>query len=105
MAVNLWTVSKWKKELDVLGELLHYDEATEGKVNRIRCRGSKLVDSLEVEELAVPGEWLHYDEATEGTVNRRIRCRLCWKHEDRLRAIRNYSTAFEHGISGSALKI
>ena len=28
MAVNLSTVSKWKKELDVLGEWLHYDEAT-----------------------------------------------------------------------------
>ena len=28
MAVNLLTVSKWKKELDVLGEWLHYDEAT-----------------------------------------------------------------------------
>ena len=28
MAVNLSTVSKWKKELDVLGEWLHYNEAT-----------------------------------------------------------------------------
>ena len=37
MAVNLSTVSKWKKEFNVHGEWLHYDEATEGKVNRIRC--------------------------------------------------------------------
>ena len=28
MAVNLLTVSKWKKELNALGEWLHYDEAT-----------------------------------------------------------------------------
>ena len=27
MAVNLSTVSKWKKELDVPGEWLHYNEA------------------------------------------------------------------------------
>ena len=67
MAVNLSTVSKWKKELNVLGEWLHYDEATEGKVNRIRCL-------------------------------------LCSKHEDRLRSMRNYSTAFVHGITGRALK-
>ena len=31
-------------------------------------------------------------------------CELCHKHRDRLRAIRNFSSAFIDGVTGSALK-
>ena len=31
-------------------------------------------------------------------------CELCHKHRDRLRAIRNFNSAFIDGVTGSALK-
>ena len=48
------------------------------------------------------GEWLLYDESS-GNVTR-IFCKLCSKHQDRLRAVRNFNSAFVVGITGTALK-
>ena len=65
--------------------------------------GSKLVDSLEVEEGTRCFRRVAPLRRGNGEVDR-IRCLLCL-NEDRLRAIRNYSTgAFVHGITGSALE-
>ena len=47
-------------------------------------------------------EWLRYDQSG-GNVTR-IFCELCHKHRDRLRAIRNFNSAFIDGVTGSALK-
>ena len=54
----------------------------------------KDVDSL--------GEWLRYDES--GGKVTRIFCVFCSKHQDRLRAVRNFSSAFVDGITETALK-
>ena len=54
----------------------------------------KDVDSL--------GEWLRYDES--GGKVTRIFYALCSKHQDRLRAVRNFSSAFVDGITETALK-
>ena len=48
------------------------------------------------------GEWLRYDES--GGKVTRILCALCSKHQDRLRAMRNFSSAFIDGITETALK-
>ena len=53
----------------------------------------KDVDSL--------GEWLQYDES--GGKVTRIFCALCSKHQDRLRAVRNFSSAFVDGITETTL--
>ena len=55
-----------------------------------------------VSELDHLGEWLHYDESG-GKVTRGF-CALCAKHKDQLHAIRNSSSSFVDGISGTALK-
>ena len=54
----------------------------------------KDVDSL--------GEWLWYDES--GGKVTRIFCALRSKHQDCLRAVRNFSSAFVDGITETALK-
>ena len=54
----------------------------------------KEVDSL--------GEWLRYDES--GGKVTRISCALCTKYKDRLQALRNFSSSFIDGVSGTALK-
>ena len=55
-----------------------------------------------VTELDHLGEWLHYDESSEKVT--RFFCVLCAKYKDRLHAIRNFSSSFVDGISGTALK-
>ena len=73
------------------------------RVGRLSRNGSKLVDSLEVEEGTRCSRRVAPLRRDNGEVDR-IRCLLCL-NEDRLRAIRNYSTgAFAHGITGSALE-
>ena len=73
------------------------------RVGRLSRNGSKLVDSLEVEEGTRCSWRVAPLRRGNGEVDR-IRCLLCL-NEDRLRAIRNYSTgAFVHGITGSALE-
>ena len=47
-------------------------------------------------------EWLRYDQC--GGKVTRIFCELFHKHKDRLRAIRNFNSAFIDGVTGSALK-
>ena len=80
------------------------------RVGRLSRNGSKLVDSLKVEEGTQCSRRVAPLRRGNGEVDRN-RCLLCL-NEDRLRAIRNYSTAatparsfvFVHGITGSALK-
>ena len=43
-------------------------------------------------------EWLPYDQS--GGKVTRIFCELCHKHKDRLRAIRNFNSAFVDGVTG-----
>ena len=47
-------------------------------------------------------EWLRYDQS--GGKVTQIFCELCHKHRDRLRAIRDFNSAFIDGVTGSALK-
>jgi hypothetical protein len=47
-------------------------------------------------------EWLSYD-STNGMVQS-ISCKLCKKHESKLKALRNFSQAFLVGVKNSALK-
>ena len=47
-------------------------------------------------------EWLRYDQS--GGKVTRFFCELCHKHRDRLRAIRNFNSAFIDGVTGSTLK-
>ena len=47
-------------------------------------------------------EWLPYDQS--GGKVTQIFCELCHKHRDRLRATRNFNSAFIDGVTGSALK-
>ena len=73
------------------------------RVGRLSRNGSKLVDSLEVEEGTRCSRRVAPLRRGKGEVDC-IRCLLCL-NEDRLRAIRNYSTgAFVHGITGSVLE-
>ena len=73
------------------------------RVGRLSRNGSQLVDSLEVEEGTRCSRRVTPLRRGNGEVDR-IRC-LLYLNEDRLRAIRNYSTgAFVHGIIGSALE-
>ena len=55
-----------------------------------------------IEDVDSLGEWLRYDESG-GKVNR-IFCALFSKHQDRLREVRNFSSAFVDGITETALK-
>ena len=72
-------------------------------VRRLSRNGSILVDSLEVEEGTRCSGRVAPLRRGNGEVDR-FRCLLCL-NEDRIRAIRNYSTgAFVHGITGSALE-
>ena len=48
------------------------------------------------------GEWIEYDESGGKVI--RIFCSLCFKHKDRLRALRNYSSSFVDGITHTSLK-
>ena len=73
------------------------------RVRRLSRNGSKRVDSLEVEEGTPCSRRVASLRRGNGEVDR-IRCLLCL-NEDRLRAMRNYSTsAFVHGITGSVLE-
>ena len=47
-------------------------------------------------------EWLRYDQS--GGKVTRLFCELCHKHRDRLRAIRDFNSAFIDVVTGSALK-
>ncbi len=53
-------------------------------------------------ELDSVGEWLRHDESG-GKVSRII-CALCSEHKERLHALRNFSSSFIDGITGTALK-
>ena len=71
-------------------------------VGKLSRNGSKLVDSLEVEEGTRCSRRVAPLRRGNGEVDR-IRCLLCL-NEDRRRAVRNYSTgALVHGITGSAI--
>ena len=73
-------------------------------VGRLSRNSSKLVDSLEVEEGTRCSRRVAPLRRRGNSEVDRIPCLLCL-NEDRLRAIRNYSTgAFVHGIAGSALE-
>ena len=52
-------------------------------------------------ELDSLGEWLRYESGGKITW---IFCALCAKHNDRLHALRNFSSSFVDGISSTAFK-
>ena len=100
-----WRTVSWSERAFVSGQLDReiYLVGPPFRVGRLSRNGSKLVDSLEVEEGTRCSRRVAPLQRGNGEVDR-IRCLLCL-NEDRLLAIRNYSTgAFVHGITGSELE-
>ena len=81
------------------------DEAHEAKISKSISKRStvKYGTAAKWSELFDPkGEWLEIE--IECGIAQKITCKICRKHEDRIKLSSNFSRSFVQGISGDSLK-
>ena len=81
------------------------DEDHEAKISKSISKRStvKYGTAAKWSELFDPkGEWLEIE--IECGIAQKITCKICRKHEDRIKLISNFSRSFVQGISGDSMK-